>query len=201
MQATALVLNRNFAAIQVTSWQRAISLLFQGHAEVVDHELRTYDFKDWAELSKMMQDHPAGFVHSSTMRIAVPECIRLTRYDRIPRNDVVFTKRNIMEHYKYRCAYCGHKFPSSELNFDHVVPKSRGGLTNWENIVTSCFPCNSKKDDRTPREAGMKMYYLPTKPKHQPVFRRLVLALPLKTRESWQKLIDRCYWDSELQHD
>lgn len=201
MSACALVLNRNFQAIQVASWERAISLLFQGHAEAVDTDLNTYDFENWVELSKMMHDHPAGFVHSETMRIAIPECIRLTRYDRIPRNEVVFTKRNIMEHYGYKCCYCGHKFKASELNFDHVIPKSKGGKTNWENIVTSCFPCNSKKDDKTPKEAGMRLLVRPTKPKHQPVFRRLVLALPLKTRDSWQKLIDRCYWDSEIEND
>ena len=199
MTVCTLVLNRNFQAIQTTSWQRAISLLFQGAAEAVDSDLQTFDFKDWAELSKMMETHPAGFVNSVSMRIAIPEVIRLTAYDRIPRNEVVFTKRNIMDHYGYKCCYCGKKLPASELNFDHVLPKSRGGKTNWENIVTSCYPCNSRKDDKTPKEAGMRLLVQPSKPKHQPVFKRMVLALPLKTRQSWQKLIDRAYWDSEIE--
>ncbi len=201
MTAGVLVLNRNFAAIQTTDWQRAVSLVFQGHAEAVDRDLQTYDFKDWSELSKMMTDHPAGFVNSPSQRIAIPEVIRLTQYDRIPKNEVVFTKRNIMEHYGYRCCYCGKRLPPKDLNFDHVMPKSRGGKTNWENIVTSCYPCNSRKDDRTPDEAGMKLLVTPSKPKHQPVFKRMVLALPLKTRQAWQKLIDRAYWDSELEHN
>jgi len=180
MSSMSLVLNRNFQAVDIAT-------------------CRCYNFDDWSELSKMMQDHPAGFVHSVNLRLAIPEVIRLTQYDRLPNSDVVFTRRNILDHYGYKCCYCGHKFTSKELNFDHVVPKSKGGKTNWENIVAACYPCNSKKDDRTPKEAGMRLLVKPTKPKHQPVMRRLVVSLPLKTRMSWQKFLDKAYWNVPLE--
>lgn len=199
MSSMALVINSNFQAVDVATWERAISLLFQGHAQAVDSDLRTYDFDDWVELSAMMKDHPAGFVHSPNMKIAIPEVIRLTQYSKMPKNEVVFTKRNLMEHYGHKCCYCGKKFHPKDLNFDHVVPRSKGGKTDWTNIVTSCFPCNSRKADMTPKEAGMRLLVKPSKPKHQPVFKRLVVSLPLKTRAAWQKLIDRAYWDSELE--
>lgn len=201
MSTMSLVLNRNFQAVDVSTWERAVSLLFQGAAEAVDSECRCYNFEDWSELSKMMKDHPGGFVHSVNLRLAIPEVIRLTQYDRIPKNEVVFTRRNILEAYNYTCCYCGHKFPSKALNFDHVNPKSRGGLTNWANIVPSCFPCNSKKDDRTPKEAGMAMHYQPCKPRHQSPIKRMVVQLPMKTRMSWQKFLDKAYWNVELDHD
>ena len=195
----ALVINSNFQAVDVATWERAITLLFQGHAQAVDSDLRTYDFADWVELSAMMKDNPNGFVNSPNVKVAIPAVIRLTQYSQLPKNEVVFTKRNLMEHYGYRCCYCGKKFAPKDLNFDHVVPRCKGGKTDWTNIVTSCFPCNSKKADRTPKEAGMKLLKQPSKPKHQPVFKRLVVSLPLKTRATWQKLIDRAYWDTELE--
>jgi 5-methylcytosine-specific restriction endonuclease McrA len=196
-----LVLNRNYQAVDTATWERAISLLFQGHAEVVDAEMRTYNFQDWTELSAMMKDHAAGFVNSPNIKVAIPEVIRLTMYDRIPRNDVVFTKHNIMEHYGHKCCYCGKKLKPKELNFDHVVPRSKGGLTNWGNIVTSCFPCNSRKADKTPKEAGMTLLVKPSKPKHQSLTKRLVLSLPITTKGTWQRFIDKVYWDSEIEQD
>jgi 5-methylcytosine-specific restriction endonuclease McrA len=127
--------------------------------------------------------------------------IRLTKYDRLPQRTVRFTRKNIFEHYDYRCAYCGKKFKSKELNFDHVVPRSHGGKTGWDNIVPSCYGCNTRKADRTPREAGMKMYYLPSKPKWHGNGIVIGATLPIKVRESWQRVIDSAYWDSELEQD
>jgi 5-methylcytosine-specific restriction endonuclease McrA len=199
--SACLVLNRNFVAIDVSTWERAISLIFQGAAQAVDDNLQTYDFEDWAALSAMMSEHPNGFVHSPNMKIAIPAVIRLTQYSQLPKNEVVFTKRNLMERDGHRCAYCGKKFSPKDLNFDHVVPKSKGGKTDWMNIVTSCFPCNSRKADRTPAEAGLKLLIKPHRPKHQSPIKRMIVQLPLKTKASWQKLLDRAYWDSELQHD
>ena len=199
--AMTLVLNRNFMAIDVATWERAVSLLFQGAAEAVDENCRCYNFTDWAELSQMMKEHPAGFVHSVNMRLAIPDVIKLTQYDRIPRNDVVFTRRNILDHYGYRCCYCGKKFSAKDLNFDHVIPRSKGGKTNWDNIVASCYKCNSRKDDMTLKEAGMKLLVHPSRPKHQPVMKRLVVSLPFKTRMSWQKFLDKAYWNVPLDQD
>ena len=144
-----------------------------------------------------MTEHPGGFVNTTTYRIAIPDVIRLTRYDRLPRSEVKFTRRNIYEHYRYLCCYCGRKFPTSELNLDHVIPRSRNGPTDWSNIVTACVPCNMRKSDRLPAEAGMRLLVTPSRPTWKG--QRSLLRINVPIRESWQRLIDRRYWDSELE--
>jgi 5-methylcytosine-specific restriction endonuclease McrA len=193
-----LVLNSNFFAIQITSWQRALRLLYLDRAAVVDEEYRTYSFDDWRELSRMMSRSPGGFVHTPNMVIAIPEVISLRFYDKIPFKEVKFTRRNIYEHYGYRCCYCGRKHPSSEINLDHIVPRSKGGKTDWKNVVTSCIKCNLKKGNRLPGEAGMALKIKPTKPLTNPNL-GLILKSPLKVKTSWQKFIDNVYWDLELE--
>jgi len=196
MPADVLVLNRSFHPIQVTRWQRAITLVFLDHALVVDEEYTTYDFQDWKELSEAMREHPAGFVHTPTFKIAIPEVIALRLYDKLPEAEVTFSRRNIYEHYGRKCCYCGKRFGTRELNLDHVVPRSRGGKTDWTNVVTSCIPCNLRKGGRLPEEAGMKLMIPPTRPKWRA--RTLLLRSPFQVRASWQRFIDRVYWDSEL---
>jgi 5-methylcytosine-specific restriction endonuclease McrA len=191
-----LVLNRNYYAIHILDWQRAISLLYQGHAEAVDDNLQTYNYDDWRSLSADMKDHPGGYVHTSSYRIAVPDVIKLTRYDRLPRAEVKFTRRNIYEHYNYKCCYCGKKFSTKELNLDHVIPSSKGGKTDWTNIVTACIPCNSRKADYMPEEVGMKLLVQPSRPRWKG--HKLLMKVSVRVKPSWQKLIDAKYWDSEL---
>lgn len=195
-----LVLNRSFYAVQVTSWQRALTLVYLDHASVVDQEYRTYSFADWRELSALAQEHPAGYVTTPQFTIAVPEVIALKLYDRLPATDVKFTRRNIYEHYRYRCCYCGKQCSTAELNLDHVIPRSRGGKTSWDNIVTSCIPCNLKKADKLPGEAGMRMLATPTKPNWRGNL-ALLARSPLKMRTSWQRFIDHAYWNSELEKE
>lgn len=198
-----LILNRNFYAIHISNWQKAIQLLYIGHARAVDENLQTYSFDDWVELSKLMEVNDRGFVHSATLKIAIPEVIQLTKYDRLPKQEVKFSRRNLLEHYGYKCSYCGKKFPKPsrdskpELNWDHVVPKSRGGLTNWDNIVISCIPCNTKKDDRTPEEAGMKLLVKPSRPQWKGA-KHIAMKAGASIPISWQRLIDDKYWLSEI---
>lgn len=191
------MLNRGFYAIHVMEWQRALSLLYQDHAEVLDDNLVPYDFNNWAELSAGMKEHPGGFVHTTTLRIAIPDVIRLKRYDRLPRSEVKFTRRNIYEHYGYKCCYCGRRYATNELNLDHVIPRAKGGLTEWSNIVTACIPCNARKSDKYPEEVGMKLLVSPTRPTWHG--QRSLIKIGMKVKASWQKLIDAKYWDSELE--
>lgn len=197
MSSDVLVLNRNFYAIQVTPWQRALSLVYLDHARVVDDEYRTYNFDDWRELSSLTHNHPSGYISTPSFRIAIPEVIVLKRYEKLPVGDVKFTRRNIYEHYNFRCCYCGGKFSTSDLNLEHVLPRSRGGLTDWSNIVTSCIPCNLRKANMLPEEAGMKLLIKPTKPKWRGSA-SLVFRAPFKIKASWQRFIDNVYWNSEL---
>jgi 5-methylcytosine-specific restriction endonuclease McrA len=202
MSSDVLVLNRQFYAIQITSWRRALTLLYLDHAHVVDEQYKTYSFEDWRDLSLGIKDHPAGFVTTPSFRIAVPEVIALKVYDKLPASDVKFTRRNIYEHYGYRCyrcCYCGKKFPTQSLNLDHVVPRSRGGPTDWTNIVTSCIPCNLKKANRVPKEAGLKLLMTPSKPKWKGRS-SLVFRANFQVRQSWQRFVDNVYWNSELEN-
>ncbi len=198
MSADVLLLNKNFYAIQITSWERAISLLYMERALVVDEDYRTYDFENWLELSKTIAEHPAGFIHTPTWRIAIPEVIALKIFEKVPRCEVTFTRRNIYRHYKYRCCYCGQRFPSTELNLEHILPRSRGGRTDWTNVVTSCIPCNLRKGNRLPLEAGMRLRIEPSRPQW-PHVTALSLHSPVPIRRSWQKFIDAAYWDSQLE--
>ncbi|MDI6642105.1 MAG: HNH endonuclease, partial [Elusimicrobiota bacterium] len=184
----------------IISWQRALRLVYTDRANVVDEEYRTYSFTDWCELSKLIKEHPAGFIHTPKLKIAIPEVIALRFYDKVPFREVKFTRRNIYEHYGYRCCYCGKKFPSEKLNLDHVVPRARGGKTNWENMVTSCIDCNLKKGDRLIEEVNMKLKIKPTRPQTSPGL-SVILKSPIKVKSSWQKFIDNVYWNIELDKD
>jgi 5-methylcytosine-specific restriction endonuclease McrA len=198
MTGHVLVLNRNFYAIQVASWQRALTLLYLDRAAVVDDEFGVHDFRDWVELSRRVREEPQGFIHTPTLKVAIPEVIALKFFDKVPRQGVPFTRRNIYQHYGHRCCYCGRHLPASDLNLDHVVPISRGGTTDWSNIVTACIPCNLKKGSRLPQEAGMRLVI----PLSRPKFRRgvtLLVHFPIQLRRSWQRFIDHVYWDSQLE--
>lgn len=193
-----LVLNRSFLAVQVITWQRALSLVYLDHARVVDEDYRTYSFEDWRELSSMIADNPSGYIHTPSFRIAIPDVIALRYFDGLPKSEVKFTRRNIYEHYNHRCAYCGHKYNTSDLNLEHVIPRSRGGKTDWANVVTACIACNLKKGSRLPEEAGMKLLVKPSKPRWN-VTAGLVFRPGFRLKASWQRFIDNIYWNTELE--
>jgi len=193
-----LVLNRNYYAVHITSWQNAIRLIYTEQADVIDEEYRRYSFEDWTELSQLMTEAPSGFVHSAKLKIAIPEVIALRIYDRLPQSEVKFTRKNIYQHYHNKCCYCGETCDTRDLNLDHVLPKSRGGRTDWNNIVLSCIECNSTKANRTPEEAGMTMHYRPAKPSWKSQL-SISVHSHIQKRVSWQRFIDTVYWNVELE--
>ena len=193
-----LVLNKKFYAIHITTWQKAFSLLYIDHASVVDEEYKTYSFSDWKDVSQHIAGHPSGFVHTPSFKIAIPEVILLRFYDELPPMDIKITRKNINEHYKYKCCYCGKKKTTSDLNLEHILHVSRGGATDWLNVVISCIPCNLKKAARTPQEAGMKLQVIPGKPDWKGPG-SLCFKPGLKIKASWQKFIDTVYWNAELE--
>ena len=191
-----LVLNRLWQAVNVCSVRRAMSLLFQGHAQVVlndSSDFRTFNFGEWADFSRT-DPHPES-ISTVSFRIRVPRVILLMVYDRVPRKEVKFTRHNIYERDKNTCQYCGKSFDRSDLNLDHVVPKNRGGPTNWENIVCSCIRCNTRKGHRTPRESGMHLIRAPKRPKWRPFVQ---VTFGMRAHESWKHFIDVAYWNVEL---
>ena len=195
-----LVLNRLWQAVNVCTVRRALCLLFQGHAQVVlgdqDGEFQSFSFDQWADFSE--REPHDDQLRTVSMKIRVPRVIVLSLFDKLPRKDVKFTRHNIFERDKNTCQYCGKVFDRRDLNLDHVVPRDRGGPTSWENIVCSCIPCNTRKANRTPQEAGLRLINRPRKPKWRPF---IEIKVGVRCHDSWKHFIDVAYWNVELGHD
>ena len=193
-----LVLNRLWQAVNVCSVRRALTLLFEGHAQVVfgvgDGDYRTLDFQQWRDLSKASPD-PEGSVGTVSFRIRVPRVILLMGFDRFPKKEVKFTRHNLFERDRNTCQYCGKTFDRRDLNLDHVIPRDRGGPTTWENIVCSCIPCNTRKANRTPAEAQMRLVRKPKRPKWRPFVQ---VSFGASIHDSWRHFLDVAYWNVEL---
>jgi len=173
MSSMTLVLDAAYRPHKVVSWERAVTLLFLGRVEVVeeyDEEIRSVSFS-----------------------IKMPAVVRLLRVIRGNTKGVKFSRINILTRDKYTCQYCGRKLPMSKLNYDHVLPRARGGKTTWENIVTSCFPCNDRKSNRTPQEAGMRLIHAPVRPKSLPL---TMLRIEGEIPDRWASYL---YWKTELE--
>ena len=202
LDASVLVLNRFFMAVHVVSARRAFCLLWKRAAEVVhvvDDRYDSFDFESWREVSSYRELFPEeghhDWVRTVSFEIRVPRVIRLLVYDRVPRERVKFNRRNLFARDESRCQYCGRRFPTSELSLDHVIPRSRGGATNWRNVVCSCAGCNKRKGGRTPEEAHMRLIQRPLRPKRCPVIR---MKLRSDKYQSWRTFLANAYWSVEL---
>lgn len=193
-----LVLNRNWTAIHVCGVQRAISLLVQDLAQVVSDDFQTHDFTSWRDLSQHVEEEGNRFIHSPSFRLMVPEVILLTRYHRIPPRAVKFNRRNIYIRDNFTCQYCGCKPGREDLTIDHVHPRSRGGRSEWENVVLACQRCNAKKGSRLLEEAPMNLLRPPRKPHWLTVVRH---TLKSQNRPAWQRFVDMAYWNVDLDQD
>lgn len=192
-----LVLNRLWQAVNVCTVRRALSLLFEGHAQVVmgmsDGSFQTFNFNEWTDFSQQ-EPHPDS-IHTISFRVRVPKVILLLFFDRLPKKEVKFTRHNIFERDQNTCQYCGLVFERKDLNLDHVIPRDRGGPTTWENIVCSCISCNTVKANRTPQEAGMHLIRKPKRPKWRPFIQ---VNLGLSCHDSWKHFLDLAYWNVEI---
>jgi 5-methylcytosine-specific restriction endonuclease McrA len=203
LDSSVLVLNRFFMAIHVISARKAFALLCKDVAEVVhvtDGRYDSFDFESWREISQYRElfgdsDEFADWVRTVSFEIRVPRVIRLITYDRLPRQRVQFNRRNLFARDDNRCQYCGRRFPTTELSLDHVIPRSRGGDTNWVNVVCACTSCNKRKGGRTPEEAHMHLTKRPVEPKRSPVIR---LKLRSGRYRSWKNFLNDAYWSVEL---
>jgi 5-methylcytosine-specific restriction endonuclease McrA len=188
-------------AIRIISAKRALSLLFRDLAEVISQEKESYanyDFQSWCDISRFKHKfEPDGqdWIATVNFHVAVPRIIRLLFYDRLPRSEVKFNRRNIFARDQNKCQYCGKRFPTSELSLDHIIPRSVGGKATWDNIVCACTGCNVKKGGRTPKQAHMTLIKLPIKPKRNPM---LHIHLGHQRYRSWKQFLDHAYWSVEL---
>lgn len=149
MSAQTLLLTPWMMPHKVISWQTAVTMTFLGKVEVI------------AEYDEA--------ICSPSTSIRTPSVVRLKRPLGDMKRGVKFSRVNVFVRDGFRCQYCGDKKRVSELNYDHVVPRVQGGRTVWENIVTSCYGCNSRKRGRTPEQAGMALLRKPVKPKWLPM--------------------------------
>ena len=188
-------------AVRVINVKRAFSLLVREVAEVIDldkGQYSNYDFDNWVEVSefkKRFEPHGHDWIHTVKLSLAVPRIVRLLFYDRLPKKEVTLNRRNIYARDSNRCQYCGKKQATSELSLDHVVPRSMGGQSTWENLVCSCLKCNVKKGSCPLSSVHMKLIAKPVKPKRSPV---LTLSLDQGRYQSWKQFLDYAYWSVEL---
>jgi len=179
-------------AIRVVNVRRAMTLLYRGCAEVIvmdQEQFVSYDFESWCELSQMTSiDKQPGedYFQAVNFELRVPRITRLTRFDRMPSQTVRFNRKNLFARDSYQCQYCGQSQPSNKLSLDHVIPRSHGGLTTWENIVCCCLKCNGRKGGRTPQQAKMKLLSRPAKPRFNPL---LSESITDPRYESWKTFI------------
>jgi 5-methylcytosine-specific restriction endonuclease McrA len=201
LSTSVLLLNRLYMAVRVISARRAMTLLYSDLAEVVsieDGQFLSYDFNDWVEVSQAksrFEPEQHDWIRTVRFQVAVPRIVRLLVYDRLPRTTVKLNRRNLFARDGNHCQYCGKKFPSSELSLDHVVPRSRGGGSSWDNMVCACVRCNVRKGGRTPEEAHMKLITPPRRPRRSPV---LLVKLSDSRYASWKQFLDFAYWEVEL---
>jgi 5-methylcytosine-specific restriction endonuclease McrA len=201
LSTSVLLLNRLYMAMRVVSAKRAMTLVYSQLAEIVsleDGQYLTYDFDSWVEVSAAKAAfEPDSYDWITTVRfqIAVPKIIRLLVYDKLPRNGVKLNRRNLFARDQNRCQYCGKQYSTRELSIDHVVPRSQGGVTSWDNVVCACTRCNVKKGGRTPEQAHMKLIIRPIRPRRSPV---LTIKLSDKRYASWKQFLDFAYWNVEL---
>jgi len=168
-----LVLDQGYQPHRVVSWQRAVTMLFAGKVEVIE----AYDEE----------------IRSPSTSLSMPSVVRLLRALRRRARRLRFSRMNVALRDDFRCQYCGDRFILRELTFDHVVPRSAGGKTHWENVVMACRPCNGRKGGRTPAEAGMSLRKEPYRPKSLPptTFR---VQLGNDVPDSWTQWVS--YWNA-----
>jgi len=194
--SNVLVLNKSFLPVHITTVRRAFCLLYAGIAKAVNGQYETFDYESWSQITAERNDETIGLVDRV---IKVPRVILLITYDRMPKRHVRFSRYNIFARDKNTCQYCGRKFPRSDLNLDHIIPRSQGGTSTWENVVCSCHQCNRQKGGKTPGHARMKLIARPQKPAWTPP---LNLSLRGVMRKEWVPfldfMVDVSYWNTEL---
>lgn len=168
-----LLLNSTFEPLMVISWKKAVTMVILDKVEVIEEYERV--------------------VRGVSLVLRLPAVIRLNRYIRRKSALVKFSRQNLYFRDRGRCQYCGGSFEPRELTYDHVIPRSRGGQTEWTNIVTSCLACNLKKGGRTPEEAGMSLIRKPKVPIWIPL-----LAMSLGLEETPAPWKDYLYLNLEL---
>lgn len=180
-----LILNRNWQPITFLPIQTSICTVMRDMGSVIHPEsFEPMNFDHWSELT---EDDLQGFrwIKTSNKLIAVPELVVLKKYGERPPRKIGFNRPNLARRDDYMCQYCGKIIGMSKLQVEHVIPRSRGGPTTWENCVAACGDCNSRKADKTPAEAKMRLRKEPHRPRWNPRLRAPQGIL----RPSWEPFL------------
>ena len=166
MELRTLILSPWMQPQGIVGWQAAVVVVVDAKGDVLEA------FEATVASAGNRYEGRAPFV------LDVPAVVRLRKAVRMHKDGVKFSRANVLTRDGCRCCYCGHRKSPRDLNYDHVLPRVQGGKTVWENIVTSCYPCNTKKGSRTPKQAGMTMHFHPHRPHALPNTRPMLLDLP-----------------------
>ena len=143
VNSPVLVLNQDYEPLNVSRARRAVVLLLRGKVEALENG--------------------SGVIHTPSQIIPIPSVVRLVYLVKRPRPERKLTRHEVFQRDKYTCQYCGQR--TRELTLDHVTPRHKGGRHVWENVVSACIPCNTRKAGRTPQEAGVKLIRQPFAPR------------------------------------
>jgi len=205
----SLVLNRNWQPINAVPVWSALSKVSSAKAQIIHPDTyEMYNIEGWMDLPVKEGDL---CVRTPSQRVKVPEVI-VNRYPRLPIRKVHFSRSNLWTRDGYNCQYCGKRPRADEITVDHVVPRSKGGKTTFENTVLACLKCNVKKDNRTPEQANMKLfrikrtkngvirefYHRPKTPVWSPMFSLKRQTVPASWSKFIQNMIEDLYWNTEL---
>jgi 5-methylcytosine-specific restriction endonuclease McrA len=158
-----LVLNASYEPLNITSWRRAVVLLLKGKAEPLEQRSH-YIYADFP----------------------MPSVIRLRHYVRVPYVEIALTRKNLLHRDANTCQYCQRS--GENMTLDHVIPRSRGGMDTWENIVVACVRCNVNKGNRTPKEAAMPLLKQPSRP-HSSLFFEVHKQISNGANQEWRKYV------------
>jgi len=198
LDAHVLVLNRHFQPVRITDARRALVMLYVGAARALGADFQLFDFQSWAAMAAELDDETVG---TANRRIRIPRILVLQIYDRVPIGRVRFSRHNIFVRDDHTCQYCNQHLARKQLNLDHVVPRSQGGTTNWENVVTSCIECNVQKGGKTPQQAGMQLIRKPKKPTWADLIRPPSVRARYREWLPFLNPVDASYWNAELESD
>jgi 5-methylcytosine-specific restriction endonuclease McrA len=167
---TVLVLNRSWQAIHVKSPLEAMTMMYSDTATALDIRGEDYmvplKWQDWVKLP--VENESDDFIQTVRGNIKIPKVLVLCNYNKVPRKRPKFSPKAVWDRDEGTCQYTGRKLTPQEANIDHVIPRSRGGKTDWSNCVLTHKEVNSQKADRTPEEAGLKLIKKPQDPKELP---------------------------------
>ena len=196
LNSPVLVLNKFFFPVDTTSVKRAFLMLYLGAAKAVDMNYETFDFESWSEISSLKKSET---IRPVSKTIKIPRVIIVLRYDKVHSKEVKFNRYNIFKRDRSVCQYCKNSFPKNELSIDHVVPKSLGGKTTWENVVCCCLTCNRRKGSNFLSETAMSLSTKPIKPSWELLSNIYLRTVKFEEWKPFLSSIDTSYWNVELE--